>query len=247
MNATSNPARKTVRKAKPAKAVAAPAQEAITAFDFLERIESLYSHTEGRILSTLETDRFHANCVPPVTPLPDWARERLLDQGRLDQAGTDFRSNVKALRTALQLAIDGVTSSTFEVWIPAKEPGYIRRYSTRIDSLEEARGMLAAVKDEFPTAYIAQTNRRSRPRGTDDLALLATLIGRVSIEGTFFPEDKADDIFEVEDETGRVVNVSATVLAGHEIFARLGKDDQAKVEFSVSRAARSVFAKDGAL
>lgn len=202
-----------MRRAEPA------LPEPIDAFDVLERIGEIGVHWWSLIDSTLETHRHHDKVHPhPVDPLPQWAVDRLMDQGRHSASEREFFQSRDLLREWLHLAAGDGSQYRFEVWTSRG-----CRLAFRHESLMDAAVVLDQLKPTHPEAFIARVHVLSCPGygRFDDPALLDTLIGEVCHIGTFFGDE--EEQLTVQDETGRQVTVPASVLRKHSVCARLDK------------------------
>lgn len=191
----------------------------IDAFDLLERIADIGYHWKSIIDSVLEAHHLHAHMQPtPIEPLPQWALERLSDQGRNRSSEIEHQHKLDLLEDWLHLAAGNGSQYRFEVWTSSGT-----RLACRHQSLEEAAAILEQLKPLHPEAFIARVHVLSGgDRGlANDPALLETLIGKVSYIGTHVGD--GEEQYTVQDETGRQVTVAASVLAKHPVHARLEK------------------------
>lgn len=206
--------------------------------DLFDRTDKHVIHWLSLIESVLETHRFAAHIVPePLEPLPQWAVDRLEDQGQLTASAEDYRLQRAMLREALRLASGEGSHTRYEIWDPRPNSRFVR-LEIRSESLQEARERLELLKGRFPTAYIVQVGVRHTGGGASDPALLDTLVGKLWHAGTFYPSD-GDEVFEIQDETGRTVSVESQVLRQHPIFERLSFEAQETVKLSARQSARN--------
>ena len=239
MNATSHRAQaQNTATASVAKPAAAAPTEALDAFDFLERMDSIATHWEGINASLLETHRYHATVHPhPVEPLPSWAVERLQDQGRVESAAGEYRQQRSMLLEAIRLASGDGAVQRFEVWESAQG----RRLSIQHESVAEADAELGLMKERFPKAFIARVDVRMKWSTANDPALLDTMIGRLWHSSTSFDccgEGAMEDRVEIQDETGRTVTLPASVVLAHPTFARITEKGRQAIAHSVERSTR---------
>ncbi|WCM88810.1 hypothetical protein [Acidovorax sp. NCPPB 3576] len=190
----------------------------ITAQDVLERIGEIGVHWWSVIDSVLEThqcrDRIHPH---PVAPLPEWAVERLKDQGRHNAAEHEFSEKRHLLKDWLHLAEVGGSQYRYEAWT-----SHGHRLEFRHLSWADAATVVDRMKVDFPDAFVARVHVHSHQSMVDDPALLNTLIGAIQHVGTFMPESTEDE-YTVRDETGRNVTVTASQLRAHPVYERLSK------------------------
>jgi hypothetical protein len=203
-------------------------------FDLLDRVARYW---EAAIESTLESHAFAAHTVPPRDPLPQWAVDRLNALGRYEggfpKSGEIYRQHRAEVREAIGLATGAGSKYRYEIWVPRGE-GRVIRLERRCETLMEARERLAEVSAEFPTAYVAQVHVRDTANARGGVELLDTMIGAIWHAGTSFPQD-GDEIFELQDSTGRTVSVPAPVLLEHPIYERLSDEAKAAVEYAIQR------------
>lgn len=209
-----------MRRAEPA------LPDPIDAFDVLDRTGEIGVHWWSLIDSVLETHRHHDKVYPnPVEPLPQWAVDRLKDQGRHEASETEFRQKRDLLRDWLHLAAGNGSQYRFEVWTSRGT-----RLAFRHESLQDAAAVLKQLKPDYPEAFIARVHVLSCPGGRqDDPALLDTLIGTVCHIGTMMPGGEEE--YTVQDETGRQVTVLASVLRQHPVYVRLNKRGKESLDF----------------
>lgn len=217
-------------KPTPPRRCASPAlPEPVDAFDVLERVSEIGIHWWSLIDSVLETHTYHDKVHPkPVEPLPQWAVDRLKDQGRHRDCYTEFTEKERLLKDWLHLAVGDGSSYRFEVWTSRGS-----RLAFRHESWEEAAVVLEKLKPLHPGAFIARVHVLSAPIGCDDPVLLDTLIGQVAHIGTTVggAADDSEEDFTVQDETGRQVTVPATVLRQHAVYERLDKRGKESLNF----------------
>ncbi len=219
--------------------------EPIDAFDVLERIGEIGIHWWSLIDGVLETHQFHDKVYPhPVEPLPQWAVDRLKDQGRHSASEREFFQKRDLLREWLHLAAGDGSQYRFEVWTSR-----CARLAFRHESLQEAAAALDQLKPKHPDAFIARVHVLSAPHGRqDDPALLDTMIGGIVHIGTFMLGEEEE--FTVQDETGRQVTVRASLLRDHAVYERLDKRGKESLDFYLDtckprKDAMRAAAKDG--
>lgn len=208
--------------------------EPVTAFDLLERIQEIANHWECLILSTLETHLCHANLHPkPLPPLPDWAVERLKDQGRSQAVEQEFRTKMRLLEDWLHLAAGDGSQYRYEVWTSRGS-----RLAFRHESWEEAAAVLEDLKPKHPDAHVSRLHVRSVAHPAwQSPELLDTLLGKVEHIGTKFGRCGESDMLSVQDVTGRQVMVAAEILHQHSVYERLDKRGKDYVEWYMARQA----------
>lgn len=214
---------------------AAPAlPDPVTAFDLLERVQEIANHWESLIQSTLETHLCHSNIHPkPLPPLPEWAVERLQDQGRAQAVGEEFRNKVRLLEDWLHLAAGDGSQYRYEVWTSRGS-----RLAFRHESWAEAAAALEKLKPQHPDACVCRLHvTAASPPVECKPELLGTLLGAVSHIGTWFGEGGTGDLIAVQDATGRQVMVAAEILHQHPVYDRLDKRGKDYVEWYVARQA----------
>ncbi|AOV02782.1 hypothetical protein [Delftia tsuruhatensis] len=206
----------------------------VTAFDLLERIQEIAIHRESLIDSTLEAHICRANIHPePLQPLPDWAVERLKDQGRAHALDEEFRNKMRLLKDWLHLAAGDGSQYRYEVWTGRGE-----RLSFRHESWAEAAAVLEKLKPMHPGACVCQVHvTAARPPVDCKPELLNTLLGAISHIGTWFGEGGSGDLIAVQDATGRQVMAPAETLRQHPVYERLEKHGKDYVEWYMARQA----------
>ncbi|KEH08265.1 hypothetical protein GY14_20685 [Delftia tsuruhatensis] len=207
----------------------------VTAFDLLDRIEEIANHRDSLIQSTLETHLYHAKIHPkPLPPLPDWAVERLKDQGRAHAVDEEFRNKVRLLSDWLHLAAGDGSQYRYEVWTSR-----CSRLAFRHESWEEAAEVLNELKPQHPDAFVCRVHvMMATPPAECEPALLDTMLGRIEHIGTWFNEsDTGGDLIAVQDATGRQVMVAAEILHQHRVYERLDKRGKDYVEWYMARQA----------
>lgn len=214
------------RPTPPMRRVEPALPEPIDAFDVLERVGEIGVHWWSLIASVLETHQFHDKVHPhPVEPLPQWAVERLKDQGRHSASEREFVQKRALLREWLHLAAGDGSQYRFEVWT-----SHSVRLAFRHESLQDAAAVLDQLKPQHPDAFITRVHVLSAPQGRqDDPALLDTMIGNVTHIGTLMLGEEEE--FTVQDETGRQVTVLASLLREHTIYERLDKRGKESLDF----------------
>lgn len=217
---------------------AAPAlPDPITALDLLERIKEIAVHWQCLIDSTLETHRFHANAHPkPLPPLPDWAVQRLQDQGRAQAADEDFSRKVRLLEDWLHISAGHGSQYRYEVWTSKGA-----RLAFRHESWAEAAEVLAKLKPQHPDAFVSRLHvTAATPPSECEPALLDTLVGKVEHIGTWFNEsDTGTDLIAVQDATGRQVMVAAEILRQHAVYERLDKSGREYLNWYLERSGKA--------
>lgn len=229
-----------MRRAEPA------LPEPIDAFDVLERVGEIGVHWWSLIDSVLETHQLHDKVHPhPVEPLPQWAVDRLKDQGRHGASEREFSQKQGLLCEWLHLAAGDGSQYRFEVWTSRGA-----RLAFRHESLVDATAVLDRLKPAHPEAFIARVHVLSGPASgrQDDPALLDTLIGTASHVATAMIGE--EDNFTVQDETGRQATVPASVLRQHPVYERLDKRGKESLNFYLDsykprKEAIRAAAKDG--
>lgn len=229
------------RPVPPMRRVAPALPEPIDAHDVLERIGSIGVHWWSIIDSLLETHRHHKNIHPkPLEPLPQWAVERLEDQGRHESSEEEFTQQRRLLDEWHHLAVGDGSQYRFEVWNPSGA-----RLAIRQDSWQEAAAILDQLKPQHPHAFIARVHVMSSHCWPTDPALLDTLIGKVQHIGTSFVGE--EDQFTVQDDTGRQVTVLASVLRAHAVYERLEMRGKEALDFYLNEEkARKAATRKGA-
>ncbi|ULR87211.1 hypothetical protein [Comamonas sp. B21-038] len=191
--------------------------EPLDAEDLRTRAHEIGIHWWSIIDSILMTHRNHDRIYPePLEPLPQWAVERLQDQGRHRSSEEEFSRTGRLLKEWLRLTSGEGSEHFFEIWTSNGA-----RLSVRHESWVKAADVLIELKKEHPTAFIARVHKLSGPPRGQILQpeLLDTLIGAVDHIGTGFADDEEE--YTVQDETGRQVSVLATTLRQHPIYERL--------------------------
>lgn len=203
------------RPTPPTRRVAPALPDPIDAHDVLERAEAIGIHWWSVIDGVLETHRYHMSIHPqPLDPLPQWAVERLKDQGRHSDSYQEFSQKCCTLGEWLHLAAGDGSQYRFEVWDANNS-----RLAIRQESLEEAAATLDRLKPLHPSAFVTRVHVKSAQCWPTDPALLNTLIGKVQHIGTSFLGE--EDQFTVQDATGRQVTVLASVLRAHSVYKQL--------------------------
>lgn len=201
----------------PPRRLAAPAHpEAETASDFAIRLEEIGVHWWSLIHGIFEmrgTERWEAE------PVPQWALDRLGDQGRHHDTHEEHRLKAEGLRELLRAA-DGLHPKyVFEVWGDRNT-----RLSLRHESIADAMPDLVRFKEsgEWPKASIVKVHRMNTCSMASDPALLDTLVGQVWFAGVSLPlGDEDEHIFQIQDSTGRIVSLPASDLRGHVVIDRI--------------------------
>jgi len=210
-----------------------PHTDPVTTVELFKRLDEQARRWLSLIESTLETHRNAAHIYPePREPLPQWAVDRLEDGGQLRASAEDYRLQRAMLREALDLASGEGSHTRYEIWDPRPNSRFVR-LEIRSESLQEARERLDLLKERFPTAHIVQVDVRHTGGGASDPALLDTLVGKLWHAGTSYPSE-GNEVFEIQDDTGRTVSVEAQVLRTHAIFERLSLEAQETVKHSVA-------------
>lgn len=220
--ARANPKQGRNPRPQPPMRCAAPAPalpEPIDAQDLRIRVHEIGIHCWSIIDSVLSSHEHREHVHPqPLAPLPQWAVDRLKDQGRHNSSEAEFSQADRLLKDWLHLAVGDGSQYRYEVWTNKGA-----RLSIRHESLADAAEVLARFKPEHPEAFIARVHVLSGPPFGQALNpdLLDTLIGRVDHIGTAFADD--EDEYTVQDETGRQVSVKASTLRQHQVYDRLTK------------------------
>lgn len=207
----------------------------VTAFDLLDRIEEIANHRDSLIQSTLETHLYHAKIHPkPLPPLPDWAVERLKDQGRAHAVDEEFRNKVRLLEDWLHLAAGDGSQYRYEVWTSR-----CSRLAFRHESWEDAAKALDELKPKHPDAFVCRVNvMMATPPAECVPELLDTMLGSIEHIGTWFGEsDSGGDLIAVQDATGRQTMVAVEILRQHPVYERLDKRGKDYVEWYMARQA----------
>ncbi|TDS69670.1 hypothetical protein [Comamonas sp. JUb58] len=210
------------RPQPPMRCAAPAAPEPIEARDLLESIHDTGLHWWSIIDSLLLADEGAANGTRQgLERLPQWAIDRLKDQGRHESSYDEHRRKSNHLSEWLSIAEGSGSRFRFEIWTSKGS-----RLSLRHESLLEASEALDELKPEYPDAFIIKAHAMwstSYSQVCLNPDLLDTLIGSVTHIGTSFGSQGEDDQFTVQDETGRQVVVSATPLRQHPVYDRLNK------------------------
>lgn len=207
--------------------------EPIDAHDVLERLREIGVHWWSIIDSVLE---LHDHCQhvhpDPLPPLPEWAVNRLRDQGRHSACEAEFFEKARLLNDWLHIADGSGSRYRFEIWTSK-----CSRLAFRHESWQEAAEVLRQLKPTHPDAFIARIHIHTPLYHdlADNAALLDTFIGRVDHVGTSFGVSGGEDRFTVQDETGRQATVAASVLRQHPVYERLNKRGKESLDFSVTR------------
>lgn len=227
----------------------APAQRKrlpVEARDLLESIADTSVHWWSLIESVLEVHSFHKSAYPePVDPLPQWAVDRLNDNGKHRASYDDHAQKRRLLEDWLHMAQGDGHQYRYEVWTSRGS-----RLAFRHESWEEARKKLEALKASYPDAckeaFVARVHVLNFGGIPTDPALLDTMIGAVSHIGTFMgtATERGEEEFTVQDETGRQVTVPASVLRAHPVYERLEKQGKASLDFYLERVARRAATKE---
>ena len=226
---------KNSRPTPPTRRAAPALPEPVAALDVLESVGEIATHWECLVLGVLETHSYCASIVPvPLAPLPDWAVERLKDQGRAQAVAEEFRNKMRLLKDWLHLAAGHGSQYRYEVWTSRGS-----RLAFRHESWAEAAKVLDTLKPQFPTAFIAQINVMDATPPTEcEPALLDTLLGRIEHIGTWFSENKTGaNLIAVQDATGRQVMVPAETLRQHPVYERLDKRGKEYLDWYMARQA----------
>lgn len=197
-----------IRRADPA------LPEPIDAFDFLDRIGEIGVHWWSLIDHVLE---LQSSKTGKEQPVPEWALNILNDQGRHSSSNEDFRVQRDNLREILRLE-QGKSTYCFEVW-----GDRTTRLSLRHDSVADAmpeRDYWRA--NGHPAAFIMKLHRRDNTSTAEGVAMLDTLVGAVRFAGvTLAQGDDDEHVFQMMDETGRTVSLTASQLRGHPVIHRV--------------------------
>ena len=226
---------KNSRPTPPTRRAAPALPDPITAFDLLERVQSIANHWEGLIQSTLETHLCHANIHPkPLPPLPGWAVERLQDQGRALAVNEEFRYKVQLLEDWLHLSAGDGSQYRYEVWTSRGS-----RLAFRHESWAEAAEVLDKLKPKHPDAFVCRLHVMSaHPPAECTPELLDTMLGAIRHIGTWFGEsDTGGDLLAVQDATGRQAMVAAEILRQHPVYERLDKRGKEYLDWYMARNA----------
>lgn len=223
--ARANPKQGRNPRPQPPMRCAAPAPalpEPIQARDMLESLSETGVHWWSIIDSVLQA---HENALQGFPngrePLPQWAIDRLKDQGRHNESYNDHRRMANGLNEWLSIAEGGGSRYRFEIWTSKNS-----RLSLRHESLTEAATALDQLKPTYPDAFIIRTSAlwpSGYPVACENSELLDTLIGNVDHIGTTFGQRDEEDRLTVQDETGRQVVTLASILRKHPVFERLNK------------------------
>lgn len=202
----------------PPRRLAAPAEPTpFTPFDFLERLGDLGKRFWGILELLQEEHRVHSH---QGEPLPEWALNLIKAGGPHRENYNEFCVQEKCLREALRLAEGEAATFVYEVWADN-----LTRLSLRHASVADALPDLERFKTSGPwaNAKIVQVYRRRIGRGAHDPHLLDSFIGDVAFLGISLGEANGDEQqFQLEDETGRTVTLTARQLRGHPIIDRIG-------------------------
>ena len=208
------------RPTPPMRRVAPALREAADALDVLQRVGEIGIHWWSLIDSVLEAHKFHAHAHPePLPPIPQWAVDRLMDQGRHRAAEEEFSQQRSLLKDWLHLAAGDGSQYRYEIWTTRGS-----RIAFRFESLEDAAAELVKFKANYPDAFVARVHVMSGPGfgRNDSPELLDTLVGKtIHHIGTSMVGE--EDEFTVQDDTGRQVTVAASILRAHPIYERLDK------------------------
>ncbi|WP_027996007.1 hypothetical protein [Simplicispira psychrophila] len=188
--------------------------EPLTAFDFLDRIGEIGVHWWSMIDHILEMQSSSSGKDQPV---PEWALKILRDQGRHTATNDEFRIQRDNMREVLRLA-EGKTTFSFEVW-GDRTTRLSLRHESVADAMPEREYWRA---NGHPNAFIMKIHRHNNCSTASGVAMLDTLLGKVWFAGVSFAQGDSDEhTFQIQDETGRVVELTASELRGHKILERI--------------------------
>jgi hypothetical protein len=211
----------------------------VTARDLLDRVDKHARNWHSLIDSVLETHGHAARIHPePLQPLPQWAVDRLEEKGQFRASFDEYIQLRDTLRESLDLSAGEGSNKRYEIWDPRPNRHFVR-LEIRSESLVEAQERLATLKPKYPNAYIAQVDVRDKGGAVYGPELLHTLVGRIWHAGTFFPRE-GDEVFEIQDATGRTLSVEASFLRAHPIFERLSDEAKESVEASLQHTRRKI-------
>jgi len=167
-----------------------------------------------------ELAALQASAVGRAQPLPQWMCEVL------DRYQTGDYSHYLALftmtRRFLECAAGMPADLVYEVWDLSGQ-----RLDGQFQFAEHAATALATHRVRWPNAMIACVNQHAPVlRGTDDPALLDTLIGDVRYLGSR-ADASGERLHDVQDFTGRTATVRANDLRTHSVFDRLTESARA--------------------